>query len=135
MVRSLVPARADVLVGDLTIRPLIIASAPARFLSLIRSVSATHINAPSDKILPALLRGLRNILVATADLVWGHMWGVGAERKVVSTGLVGSESIQTDSPKGKGVAGKSTRWKGEANRALGLIFEVCPNLWHRTEDP
>jgi hypothetical protein len=53
------------------------------------------------------------------------MWGVGAERKVVSTGLVGDISGARESNgKGKAVAGKGRSWKVEAGRALGSCFEV-----------
>ncbi|RSH90252.1 hypothetical protein EHS25_001586 [Saitozyma podzolica] len=85
------------------------------------------------KLLPPVLRALRNLLVSTADLVWGHMWGVGAERRVVATGLVGMDLNEEHEAagvagaagqgKGKGVAGKGEAWKGQASSALGLVFE------------
>jgi hypothetical protein len=60
------------------------------------------------------------------------MWGVGAERRVVATGLVGMDldeeheatGVAGTQGKGKGVAGKGEAWKGQASRALGLVFEV-----------
>ena len=63
------------------------------------------------------------MLVSTADLTWGHMWGVGTERKVVSTGLVGEDIPDEVEVKGKRVP-RPQKWRIEANRALGLIFEV-----------
>ena len=57
--------------------------------------------------------------------MWGHMWGVGAEKKVVGTGLVGEEAIsESVGMKGKTVTGKSRSWRIEATRALSLCFEV-----------
>jgi hypothetical protein len=92
------------------------------------------------KLIPHLLRALRNVQVSIADVVWGHMWGVGFEQKVIGTGLVGmdlddrEESEGSKGPvgrdKGKGKAkaselGDYGSWKSEARRALGLVFEVC----------
>lgn len=107
------------IVGSLTIRPLLLSHTPARLLHLIRAL--LDISLPQHqltRILPPVVRALRNILVSTADLTWGHMWGVGAERKVVGTGLVGSV------PTGKGKEVDNRAWKGEAQRALSLVFEV-----------
>ena len=64
------------------------------------------------------------MLVSTADLTWGHMWGVGKDRRVVSTGLVGEDVADDGSEvKGKRVP-RPQKWRIEANQALGLIFEV-----------
>jgi len=52
------------------------------------------------------------------------MWGVGAEPKVVVTGLVGNQSSSTGGYKGKAVEGKGRIWRGEAIRALTMVFEV-----------
>ncbi|WWD00304.1 hypothetical protein V866_007215 [Kwoniella sp. B9012] len=110
-------------VGHLTLQPLLLSSTPSTLLTLIISLttsSPTHIpERQLDRILPHLLRALRNILVSTADMIWGHMWGVGAERKVVGTGLVGEQEIADT--KGKQAVGKG--WKGEAIKALSLVFE------------
>ena len=113
-------------VGPLTIRPLLQAATPNHLLLLIRSISNSASPPTSvNRLLPALLRALRNLLITTADLVWGHMWGVGAEKKVVSTGLVGeAPSTKESTGKGKAVAGKGRSWKVEAARALGSCFEV-----------
>ncbi|WWD22052.1 hypothetical protein CI109_106540 [Kwoniella shandongensis] len=113
-------------VGNLTLRPLLIAETPSHLLNLISSLTSTDStpNKYIDRLLPQLLRALRNILVSTADMVWGHMWGVGAERKVVGTGLVGVDIIsEVDAGKGKEVPGRNKAWKVEAVRSLGLIFE------------
>lgn len=115
-------------VGPLTIRPLLQAGAPAQLLRLIKSLSQPPSSAPSastNRLLPPLVRALRNVLVTTADLVWGHLWGVGAEKKVVSTGLFGDEAPAGESSgKGKAVAGKTRSWRPEGVHSLGLCFEV-----------
>lgn len=128
-------------VGPLTLAPLIRSDAAARLLDLIRTIPAA---APgpltSSKVLPSLTRALRNLLLATADLVWGHIWGVGSETEVVSTGLVGLDEDQgarSDSHDLTGIdeGGSSPRdkalqglWEGEtalaASSTLGLVFEV-----------
>nr|XP_018265756.1 uncharacterized protein I303_02129 [Kwoniella dejecticola CBS 10117]OBR87914.1 hypothetical protein I303_02129 [Kwoniella dejecticola CBS 10117] len=116
-------------VGNLTLQPLLLSSTPTSLLQLITSLSrASDITAKQlEKILPHLLRALRNILVSTADMFWGHMWGVGAERKVIGTGLVGVEVMSETEVIGKGkqAAGKSIApgWRGQATHALGSIFE------------
>jgi hypothetical protein len=119
-------------VGPVTIRPLLQASAPAHLLRLIKSLAQTPSGAPSsstNKLLPPLLRALRNLLVTTADLVWGHLWGVGAEKRVISTGLFGDEVPDGEtSGKGKAVAGKTRSWRAEGVHSLGLCFEVRPIL-------
>lgn len=116
------------IVGPLTIRPLLAVNAPSALFNLIRHLSSSKTPLPRPtlvRILPSLLKALRNLLVTTADLVWGHMWGVGAEKKVVGTGLVGVESgVETIGGKGKGVVGKVQNWREDAIRALGLSFEV-----------
>ncbi|WRT65023.1 uncharacterized protein IL334_001964 [Kwoniella shivajii] len=118
-------------VGNLTLKPLLMSSTPSSLLTLVTSLTRPSPETSPDpgrqleKILPHLLRALRNILVSTADMIWGHMWGVGAERKVVGTGLVGVD-IMTERDvggKGKAVAGKGDRWRGEASRTLSSIFE------------
>jgi hypothetical protein len=111
-------------VGTLTVRPLLLAQTPAHLLHLVRDLSSASLpHAQLHRLLPPVIRALRNILVSTADLVWGHMWGVGAERKVVDTGLVGLNS-SSGLGKGKSVLGRGRTWTSEAVRALGLIFEV-----------
>ncbi|WVQ84004.1 hypothetical protein IAT38_006149 [Cryptococcus sp. DSM 104549] len=116
-------------VGSLTLRPLLSAEFPAHLLRLIKNlVTSTLTPAQVNKILPSILRALRNLLVSTADMVWGHMWGVGAERKVVGTGLIGSDLVEGEEEMGKGKeAVKLEVVREEACRALGLIFEL-PNL-------
>ena len=78
------------------------------------------------KLVPSLLRALRNVLISTADLVWGHMWGVGAERKTIDTGLLIKEtSSSSHSVKGKEPEAKGNgAWAAEASRSLSLVFEV-----------
>lgn len=98
-------------------------STPAKFISLIRTLSSSPTSSSSvARLIPPLLRALRNLLVSTADLAWGHMCGVGVERKVVGTGLVGGELLHEE-VKGIGVS-RGQVWRFEANRALGLVFEV-----------
>ncbi|WWC67683.1 uncharacterized protein I206_101595 [Kwoniella pini CBS 10737] len=116
-------------VGKLTLQPLLLSSTPSALLCLITSLNETSdITVKQlEKILPHLLRALRNILISTADMVWGHMWGVGAERKVIGTGLVGVEimSEKEVSGKGKQVAGKGAgNWRSQATAALSSIFEA-----------
>jgi hypothetical protein len=68
------------------------------------------------------------VLVSTADVVWGHMWGVGSEHKVVGTGLVGvdmalgagdddmdgsSSAAADELGKGKGKGRASGKGKGK----------------------
>lgn len=76
-------------------------------------------------MLSPLLRALRNILGATADAVWGHMWGVGAEQKVIGTGLVGDDVLLPARARGKHHA---AAWKANASEALGLVFEQTNRL-------
>jgi hypothetical protein len=135
-----VPFRThDLAVGSLTLRPLLLSSAPSRLISLIRTLTSPSFpSVHAAKLLPPVLRALRNLLVSTADLVWGHMWGVGAERRVVATGLVGMDLNEEHEAagvagaagqgKGKGVAGKGEAWKGQASSALGLVFEVSAGV-------
>lgn len=110
-------------VGSPAVKPLIFADAPARLLDLI---SATKDVPAASRLLPHILRALRNILVATADVTWGHLRGVVVPQKIVKTGLEDaddtSESPVPRSPKGKEVVGRD--WKTEARQALGLVFEV-----------
>lgn len=73
----------------------------------------------------ALMRALRNVLVSTADIFWGHMWGVGAEKKVVGTGLVGDVPMSSKSKLG---SGKGRTWKVDAMRSLNLMYEVGSRL-------
>ncbi|WVR04430.1 hypothetical protein IAU60_001433 [Kwoniella sp. DSM 27419] len=118
-------------VGNLTLRPLLSTSTTPALMSLITNLtgpSGTHtISARQlDRLLPSLLRALRNVLIATADMIWGHMWGVGAERKVVGTGLVGSDAAaEKDAGKGKEVAERrgDAAWRREAHVALSIVFE------------
>lgn len=138
--RSRYPAERAV--GTLTLRPLLAARAPDRILHLIRELYSLDTGSRSHnhnhnlyRALPPLLRALRNVLVSTADVVWGHMWGVGSERRVVGTGLVGidvEDSVDSVEGKGKGkgkgrataTASEEGEWRGEAKRALGLVFQV-----------
>ncbi|ORY26906.1 armadillo-type protein, partial [Naematelia encephala] len=102
-------------VGTLTARPLLLADTPSCLLDRIHDITSTPFSS-AYRLLPALLRALRNVLVSTADLEWGHVWGVGSEREVVGTGL---EDMEGD-VKGK----RPVRvWKSEARRALGIILE------------
>lgn len=72
------------------------------------------------------------MLVSTADLVWGYMWGVSLQRRPVDTGLIGpgSEADENGSTrgKGKGVEKRSTagglKGRSMAVDVLTMIFEV-----------
>ncbi|WVF70073.1 hypothetical protein IAT40_004860 [Kwoniella sp. CBS 6097] len=118
-------------VGNLTLRPLLAISSPSIILQLITDLtypSSSGFAFPAkqfDRLLISLLRALRNLLVSTADMVWGHMWGVGAERQVVGTGLVGMDVMsEKDMGKGKArTAGKSSGWRRDANEGLTIVFE------------
>lgn len=109
--------------GSLTLRPLLAARVPETILAVIRALppSPEHpLHPGARRMLPPLLRALRNVLGATADAVWGHMWGVGGEHKVVGTGLVGEDVI---TPARVGPKGNAAVWKAEASAALVLVFE------------
>lgn len=112
----------------LTLPCLLLAHLPARLMELIASLAAStapprEANFILSKVLPSLLRALRNVLTASADAIWGHMWGVGVERKVIATGLVGYGSGPAKASKGKGKE-SSEAWRPEAKSVLGLVFEV-----------
>lgn len=110
--------------GPLTLRPLVLAQAPTTLIELVRALDQTFISkSQQTKVLSSVLRALRNILVSAADLVWGHQWGVGAERKVVGTGLIGLSQGE-ENGKGKGVEGTDDVWRLEATNALTSVFEV-----------
>lgn len=107
-------------VGNLTLRPIITNNTPARLLHLIHPLVHTQQHRSTQRQLTALLRALRNVLVATADMVWGHVWGVGAEKKVVGTGLVG-ENILRETPADRS---RDKHWRNDAIAALTIVFEV-----------
>lgn len=110
------------IVGPITLRSLLNAGTSSKLLSLIKSLQSSNLpESQIVRILPSILRALRNVLVTTADLVWGHMWGVGAEKKVVGTGLVGEDVVA--GARGKN-SGKGRSWRVDATRALSLCFEV-----------
>lgn len=121
------PLYADISVGTLTLRPLLLSQAPARLLHLIHSTSTSSISANDRvRLLSAALRALRNVLVATADLVWGYMWGVGMQRRVVTTGLGDSNTLAGDyRMKGKGKeVDKVEGTRGIATDSLAMVFDV-----------
>ena len=121
-------------------RPLLIAQIPTHLLNLINSInhrsiatstsSAAGEAAPILRLLPPLLRALRNILIATADTAWGQSWGVGAEKQVVDTGLMGevggaeSAGPTRSKAKGKGTAKETVQWREIVSQTLPLVFEV-----------
>ncbi|ORX34369.1 armadillo-type protein [Kockovaella imperatae] len=115
-------------VGPLTLRPLLAAEVPAHLLNLVNSINRRSVGSPTSsgtRLLAPVLRALRNILVSTADTIWGQPWGVGVERKVVDTGLMREEDEQSvQSRKGKGVASsKGPEWSDMVSQTLPLIFE------------
>ena len=65
-----------------------------------------------SKLLSALLKALRNLLVSAADLAWGHVNGVVVPRKIVSTGL------------GLLPSGKGTADAGDLGGVLTSALEV-----------
>lgn len=103
--------------GALTLRPLLGERVPARLVGVVRTLPANH--PAASRMLPPILRGLRNVLGATADAVWGHMWGVGAEQKVVGTGLVGDDVLRPARVR----KGRASQWRADAVSALGIVFE------------
>lgn len=103
--------------GALTLRPLLAEGVPGALLELVRWLPG-HATAP--RLLPALLRALRNVLGSTAEVLWGHMWGVGAEQKVVGTGLVGDDVLRPARVRSKA---KAAQWRSDAANALVLVFE------------
>jgi hypothetical protein len=107
-------------VGSLTLRPLLLAHTPEHLVSLITSFK--HISYFKIAILvPPVIRAIRNILVSTADAVWGHIWGVGVEKRIVGTGLEDLEPRPVRTVKG---VDHIKSLKAEADHALALIFEV-----------
>lgn len=112
--------------GRITLRPLILARAPTSLLDLVRATSTSGLTALQQaKLLPSVLRALRNVMVSAADAVWGHAWGVAAELKLVGTGLVGPMEEDEVIGKGKGYSGRDGAWRQEAFLALKSICEVC----------
>jgi hypothetical protein len=115
--------------GSLTIRQLLEAGAPSRLLHLVRNLSDQPSTSTTALIVSAL-RALRNVLISTADMTWGNTWGVGRERHVVGTGLVGPESYGRDrnaqviSPSASRATSLSSTGDAVGKRALGLVFEV-----------
>lgn len=104
--------------GALTLRPLLAEQVPQRLFDLVRAIPPQQPG--SARMLAPVLRALRNILAATADTLWGHNWGVGAEQKVVGTGLVGDDVLHPARVRGKA---RAAAWRADASTALGLVFE------------
>jgi hypothetical protein len=112
--------------GSLTIRQLLEARAAEELLSLVRRL-ADRSSVNSTTLVVSALRALRNILISTADITWGNMWGVGRERSVVGTGLVGPESDLRDRDVQMTLSGGDEAvsiGEREGKRVLGLVFEV-----------
>lgn len=105
--------------GTLTIRPLLLAHTPARLLDQVRCLTKSTLP-QVPRILSTVVRSLRNVLLATIDLIWGHAYGVEMERKVVGTGLVG---VMVVGGKDKAI-GRESLLEAEAIEALDSIFEV-----------
>lgn len=103
--------------GALTLRPLLGEHVPARLIEFVSRLPPSHVAA--QRTLPPILRGLRNVLGATADAMWGHMWGVGAEQKVVGTGLVGDDVLRPARVR----KGRESQWRADAVGALSIAFE------------
>lgn len=118
-------------VGNLTLRPIITNNAPARLLHLIHPLVHTQQHPSAHRQLTALLRALRNVLVATADMVWGHVWGVGAEKKVVGTGLVGGNVLR-ETPADRS---RDKYWRNDAMTALTIVFEVSSSMFFSSPSP
>jgi len=118
--------------GSLTIRQLLEARAAEELLGLVRRL-ADKSSVNSTNLVVSALRALRNILISTADITWGNMWGVGRERSVVGTGLVGPESDARDRDARMMLSGGDevvTVGEREGKRVLGLVFEVSIRVVH-----
>lgn len=68
--------------------------------------------------------------MSTADMAWGNMWGVGRERRVVGTGLVGpggdDRDLEPSSIMDRPVESSIDRREG--TRVLGLVFQVSRHV-------
>jgi hypothetical protein len=101
-------------------------------LSLVRRLADPSSISNTTPVISAL-RALRNILVSTADITWGNMWGVGRERSVVGTGLVGPESDARDRDVRMMLSGgdeAASIGEREGKRILSLVFEVSIRVVH-----
>ncbi|KAL7423599.1 hypothetical protein Q5752_001180 [Cryptotrichosporon argae] len=150
--------------GALTVKPLVAARTPAHLVRVVHAFSAAQGRQSGAKlpgavaVLAPVLRALRNVLSQTADLLWGHMRGVGVEQRVVGTGLVGDigavptqrgvDSLaklhgdgQSCEPTGERGKGKGhSYWKTDAADALELVFEpdnlaALLRVMQQTTDP
>lgn len=71
--------------------------------------------------------------MSTADMAWGNMWGVGRERRVVGTGLVGpggdDRDLERSNIMDRPVESSINRREGK--RVLGLVFQVSWLIEHQ----
>jgi hypothetical protein len=112
--------------GSLTIRQLLEAKAPEQLLKLIRQLAQAS-STDNTNLIVSALRALRNVLVSTADMSWGNMWGVGRERRVVGTGLVGpgGDNLEVEAATANTYRPHNTAiGSREGKQVLGLVFEV-----------
>ena len=63
-------------------------------------------------------------MVSTADMTWGSAWGIGTERHVIGTGLVGPERYAGEGSIQSVPTQNEQTGVSEGKRVLGLIFEV-----------
>ncbi|WVO15817.1 hypothetical protein L204_103479 [Cryptococcus depauperatus] len=107
--------------GPFALQPLIHSDTPFRLLHLIHHL--TQVKRP-DSPLPYLLRALRNILVSTADILWGHTWASNTDKQMVGTGLVEEDIVREVNR----IRQIESQWKANASKSLELVFQP-PHLF------
>jgi hypothetical protein len=120
------------IVGSLTIDPLLQSGAHGRLFKIISHTQSSNLISSADKtrLLSALLRAFRSLIVAAADELWGSQWGVCSLPVEVDIGL--------DEPtegKGKKVDIEQRRESGlgcgsrrNGREAVGMLFEVSSGV-------
>ena len=128
--------KAELAVGSLTVKPLILAGVDVCLLDTISrpSTSPPAREFQTDAHIVHVARALRNLLVSTADLMWGSVWGIGGEKKVVSTGIRSDGTVvNAEREREARVTGKDRDWRRLAHKALKAPFEVSCSVQSRWE--